>query len=146
MATNKNKKLEKVLERLEQGLDRQEEAYTRMLELSKKQKRILEREEFEKLGGLVREKNNIMDTLSEIEEEIKPILNRWNKLQTCFAEETVERIRDRVREVRSLLKEILELEEHLEESAEAIKEEAAGELGKLMQAQKANQSYGQSAS
>ena len=122
---------------LQQQIDR----YKKLHDLSGQQARLVKDGHPEQLLGVLAQRQQLVDELTQINSDLKPYRSRWDQLFNTLNEQDKERVRRLVGEVDFLLSGIIEQDNRDREQLEEAKNLIAGELGQTAQASAAVSAY-----
>ena len=117
--------------RLERLLDRQIELYETLLELTKEQEGLIEREDGEALLDLLQSRQAYVDEVAEQNESIEPFVREWETLSALLDENDRARLSALLARLVDLVDRMVSRDERGKQAIVDRRERVTGELGSL---------------
>jgi len=128
---------------LKSGLDREEEIYASLRDLSRRQGEIIEQEEgVETLMEVLARKQALINEIETIEDDLAPVKEAWEQTRETQERSVREEVEERVARLQTVLAELLELEEKGRSLLERQQQAVASEIKKVGRNREAHQAYG----
>jgi len=104
-----------VISKLLASLRSENEIYERILSIAEDQLSALDRSDVEGFMSLMSERAELIDRLSQIDEDIKDLKASWNKLRSKLPSELSERVVSLIKDQEKLINSILSLDRRAED-------------------------------
>jgi hypothetical protein len=101
------------MQKLIDGLTKQLFMYESLFEKTSAEKEAFNKKDNELFMSLLSERLRLMNDISELEEELRPLSNKWIEDKDSFSEEFNKKVTELVSKIKGLMDKILELEDSI---------------------------------
>ncbi|WP_419192506.1 flagellar export chaperone FlgN [Kolteria novifilia] len=120
----------------------QEQAcYTSLLDLSRRQRSIIESGDVDALMNVLQEKQRVLNRVTSIEKKLRPYKENWPRLKQGFDENDRQVVSEALRTVEELLAELIASEKESEDLLRGQRDEVRQELVSSVHGGKVHQAY-----
>ena len=118
------------------------EHYRKLLDRSQRQSELIEAGRMEALMPLLAEKQEIIDEIAAIEDELRPVKADWSALEGTFEAEVRSAAAEVSGQIEEVLGRIVELERSVEQALRTARKEVLDRMAALKDKGRATRAYG----
>ena len=128
--------------RFRDGLRQEQEVYSGLLELTRRQQQIILDGQTDAILELARSKEQVMGQIEHIERELVPLKEGWPQLRDQVQAGLRDEIESERLRLQDLLKSLIQLEEEGQKNIERIRRDTADKIRQVESGRRVSQAYG----
>ncbi|MEX0655183.1 MAG: flagellar export chaperone FlgN [Phycisphaeraceae bacterium] len=122
-------------------LTRQRDCYQQLKQLADRQATLIAEGETEQLLGVLAQRQQLVDELGRLSDDITPYRERWAQLSTSLGEDDRQRVNGLIEEVEALLEAIIAQDDRDRQQLQTAREQVGKQLKQTSHAGKAVSAY-----